>query len=70
MFRIVENIQSEESESSRHVLPLQFPTRAAAVEHIEMLQAQFLHRGRNEEQDHWWARNDNALEFYRWWVEA
>jgi hypothetical protein len=67
MFRIVENIQSGESESSRHVLPLQFPTRAAAVEHIEMLQAQFIYRGRNEEQDHWWARN--ALEFYRWWID-
>ena len=53
MFRIVENIQSGESESSRHVLPLQFPTRAGAIEHIEMLQAQFIRRGRNEEQDHW-----------------
>jgi hypothetical protein len=69
MFQIIENILSGESESSRHVLPLQFPTRAAAIEHIEMLQAQFVHRGRNEEQDHWWARNDGSLEFYRWWVE-
>src|SRR5436190_21176324 len=70
MFRIVENIQSGESESSRHVLPLQFPTRAGAVEHIEMLQAQFIRRGRNEEQDHWWARNDGGLKLYRWWVEG
>jgi hypothetical protein len=69
MFQIVENIWAGEAESSRRVLPLQFPTRAAAIEHIEMLQAQFAHRGRNEEQDHWWARNDEAIELYRWWIE-
>ena len=69
MFQIMENILYGESESSRRMLPLQFPTRTAATEHIEMLQAQFAHRGRNEEQDHWWARNDGALEFYRWWIE-
>jgi hypothetical protein len=69
MFQIVENIHSGEAESSRRVLPLQFPTRTAAIEHIEMLQAQFAHRGRNKEQDYWWARNDGGIELYRWWIE-
>ena len=69
MFHIVENIQAGEAESSRRLLPLQFPTREGAIEHIEMLQAQFVHRGKNEEQDHWWAWNDGAIEVYRWWIE-
>ena len=69
MFKIVENIRAGEAEASRRELPLAFTTRAAAIEHIEILQAQFVHRGRNDEQDFWWARNDGEIEVYRWWVE-
>src|SRR4051794_789035 len=67
MFRIVENIQSGESESSRHVLPLQFPTRAGAVEHIEMLQAHLSVEAGTKNKIIGGARNDGALELYRWW---
>jgi hypothetical protein len=52
MVQIVENVHPGEAESTRRVLPLDFPSRSAAVEHIEMLQAQFAHTGRNEEQDY------------------
>jgi hypothetical protein len=69
MFEIVEKIETGEAESSRRLLPFKFPNRATAIEYIEMLQAQFTHRGRNEEQDHWWARNEGAVEMYRWWIE-
>jgi hypothetical protein len=41
MFQIVELIQAGEDETSRRILPLQFPTRAAAIEHVELLQLQF-----------------------------
>jgi hypothetical protein len=69
MVQIVENVHAGEAESTRRVLPLDFPNRAAAVEHIEILQAQFAHRGWNGEQDYWWARDDGAIEVYRWWIE-
>jgi hypothetical protein len=66
MFKIVELIQAGEDETSHRILPLQFPTRAAAIEHIEMLQAQFLHRGWDKTAEQWWARNDASLQLYRW----
>jgi hypothetical protein len=66
MFKIVEHIQAGEDESSRRLLPLQFPTRAAAIEHIELLQLQFIHRGRDKTPEQWWARNEDSLQLYRW----
>ena len=66
MFQIVELIQAGEGETSRRILPLQFPTRAAAIEHVELLQLQFIHRGWDKTPEQWWARNEDSLRLYRW----
>ena len=69
MFKILEIVHDGLVELSNRYLPLQFPHRNEAVAHIEVLQAQFLNRGYNDEHVFWWARNDDAAEFYRWTIE-
>ena len=69
MFRIFEIIHTVHSQLSNRYLPLQFPERAEAVAHVELLQAQFMLRGYDRKQHLFWAKNDNASEVYQWVIE-
>ena len=69
MFRILETVHGIDGQRTDRYLPLQFPERAEAIEHIELLQAQFLLRGYDHKQHLWWAKTDNASEVYQWVVE-
>ena len=69
MFRILETVHGNDGQRTDRYLPLQFPERAEAIEHIELLQAQFLLRGYDHKQHLWWAKNDNTSEVYHWVVE-
>ena len=66
MFKIVELIQAGEDETRRRILPLQFPSRAAAIEHVELLQAQFIYQGWDKAPEQWWARSNDSLQLYGW----
>jgi hypothetical protein len=64
MFRVIETIRTGEIEKSRRVLPFGFAEREPAVEYILQLQLQFIYRGATS--DHWWARNSDSHDLYRW----
>ena len=70
MFRILEIVREKNEDLLDRYLPLQFPTQVQARAHVEMLQAQFLIKGYDEEGPYWWARNDDAGELYRWVIES
>ena len=70
MFKILEIVQGKNGELIDRYLPLQFSTQAAARAHIEMLQAQFLINGYDEDGDYWWARESESGELYRWALGA
>ena len=70
MFRNLEIVQEKNEDLIDRYLPLQFPTQAEARAHVEMLQAQFLIKGYDEDGDYWWARNSDSEELYRWAIGA
>jgi hypothetical protein len=67
MFRIQEIIRPVDGQLSKRCLPLEFPERAEAVVHIELLQAQFMLRG--YDQHCGGQKNENVSEIYQWVIE-
>jgi hypothetical protein len=64
MYRVLETIRTGEIEKSRRVLPFAFAERQEAVDYIRQLQLMFLYHGFG--MDHWWAKQGDTLELYRW----